>query len=132
MEHLDHPFTELFEQLGLASDPESIKRFIERNGPIPEEIPLPDAPCWNEGQGASRREATEADADCAGVVDHPSASRRRAAGNRRTGQPSAAWPWAATRRRSHARTTAGTVSASSASPTPRLTASSPSTASSAP
>jgi hypothetical protein len=77
MEHPDHPFTELFEQLGLASDPEAIKRFIERNGPIPEEIALPDASCWNEGQAEFLREAIEADADWAEVVDHLNASLRK-------------------------------------------------------
>jgi hypothetical protein len=77
MEHPNHPFTELFEQLGLASDPESIKRFIERNAPIPEEIPLPDAPCWNEAQAEFLREAIEADADWAEVVDHLNASLRK-------------------------------------------------------
>lgn len=78
MEHPDHPFTELFEQLGLASDPESIKRFIERNGPISEEIALPDASCWNEGQAEFLREAIEEDADWAEVVDHLNASLRKA------------------------------------------------------
>lgn len=77
MEHPDHPFTELFEQLGLASDHESIKRFIERNGPIAEEIPLPEAPCWNEGQAEFLREAIEEDADWAEVVDHLNASLRK-------------------------------------------------------
>ncbi|MCH4563693.1 MULTISPECIES: DUF2789 domain-containing protein [Halomonas] len=77
MEHPDHPFTELFEQLGLASDPAAIKRFIERNGPIPEEIPLPDAPCWNEGQAEFLREAIEEDADWAEVVDHLNTSLRK-------------------------------------------------------
>lgn len=78
MEHPDHPFTELFEQLGLASDPEAIKRFIERNGPIPEDVALADASCWNEGQAEFLREALEADADWAEVVDHLNASLRKA------------------------------------------------------
>lgn len=78
MEHPDHPFTELFEQLGLASDPASIKRFIERNGPLPDDVELPDAPCWNEGQAEFLREALEEDADWAEVVDHLNASLRKA------------------------------------------------------
>ncbi len=77
MEHPDHPFTELFEQLGLASDPASIKRFIDRHAPIPDEIALADAPCWNEGQAEFLREAIEEDADWAEVVDHLNASLRK-------------------------------------------------------
>lgn len=77
MEHPDHPFTELFEQLGLASEPSAIQRFIERNSPIPENVELPDAPCWNEGQAEFLREAIEDDADWAEVVDHLNASLRK-------------------------------------------------------
>ncbi|MDN3557892.1 DUF2789 domain-containing protein [Halomonas maura] len=77
MEHPDHPFSELFEQLGLASDPASIQRFIERHAPIPESVALPDAPCWNEGQAAFLREAIAEDADWAEVVDHLNASLRK-------------------------------------------------------
>lgn len=77
MEHPDHPFTELFEQLGLASDPAAIQRFIERNSPIPEDMALPDAPCWNEGQAEFLREAIEDDADWAEVVDHLNTSLRK-------------------------------------------------------
>ncbi|MDR9439484.1 MAG: DUF2789 domain-containing protein [Halomonas sp.] len=77
MEHPDHPFTELFEQLGLAADPAAIKRFIDRHAPIPEDVALPDAPCWNEGQAEFLREALEADADWAEVVDHLNTSLRK-------------------------------------------------------
>ncbi|QFU01861.1 hypothetical protein FIU83_09430 [Halomonas sp. THAF5a] len=77
MEHPDHPFSELFEQLGLASDHAAIKRFIDRHAPLPEEIALPDAPCWNEGQAEFLREALDADADWAEVVDHLDASLRK-------------------------------------------------------
>ncbi len=77
MEAPDHPFSELFAQLGLASDPDAIKRFIERNGPLPDDMALPDAPCWNEGQAELLREALEADADWAEVVDNLDASLRK-------------------------------------------------------
>ena len=43
-----HHFSELFEQLGLRSDSESIERFIQTHSPLPKEMPLADAPCWNE------------------------------------------------------------------------------------
>lgn len=77
MEHFDHPFSELFEQLGLPSDAQSIKRFIERHSPLPEEIPLHEAPMWNEGQSEFLYEAIEEDADWAEVVDHLDASLRK-------------------------------------------------------
>ncbi|MCW4151764.1 DUF2789 domain-containing protein [Halomonas sp. 18H] len=77
MEAYDHPFSELFDQLGLASDPEYIKRFIDHHAPIPGDTALPDAACWNEGQSELLREALEADADWAEVVDHLDASLRK-------------------------------------------------------
>ncbi|ALM52744.1 DUF2789 domain-containing protein [Halomonas huangheensis] len=78
MEHPDHAFSELFEQLGLASDAASIKRFIEHNSPLPADMELPNAPCWNEGQAEFLREAIEEDADWAEVVDHLDVSMRKA------------------------------------------------------
>ncbi|MBR2513035.1 MAG: DUF2789 domain-containing protein [Halomonas sp.] len=79
MEQPVHHFSELFEQLGLPSDSESIERFIQRNSPLPEEMALADAPCWNEGQAEFLREAVEADADWAEVVDHLDASMHKTA-----------------------------------------------------
>lgn len=70
MEKPVHHFSELFEQLGLPSDAESIERFIQRHSPLPKEMALADAPCWNEGQAEFLHEAVEADADWAEVVDH--------------------------------------------------------------
>ena len=69
-----HHFSELFEQLGLRSDAESIERFIQRHSPLPKEMPLADAPCWNEGQADFLKEAVQEDADWAEVVDHLDAS----------------------------------------------------------
>lgn len=77
MERHDHAFSELFEQLGLASDAASIKRFIERHSPLPADMGLPDAPCWNEGQAEFLSEAVLEDADWAEVVDHLDASLRK-------------------------------------------------------
>lgn len=78
MEKTVHPFSELFEQLGLDSDPDSIERFIERNAPLPETMPLAEAPCWNEGQAEFLKEAVEEDADWAEVVDHLDALMHKA------------------------------------------------------
>ncbi len=49
-------FTDLFEQLGLASSPEAIADFIATHRPLAGEILLPDAPFWNEGQAQFIRE----------------------------------------------------------------------------
>ena len=77
MEKPVHHFSELFEQLGLANDADSIERFIERHSPLADEMPLADAPCWNEGQAEFLREAVDEDADWAEVVDHLDASMHK-------------------------------------------------------
>ncbi|TVM05687.1 DUF2789 domain-containing protein [Vreelandella aquamarina] len=77
MEKPVHHFSELFEQLGLANDAASIERFIERHSPLADEMPLADAPCWNEGQAEFLREAVDEDADWAEVVDHLDASMHK-------------------------------------------------------
>ncbi|HCR97257.1 MULTISPECIES: DUF2789 domain-containing protein [Halomonas] len=69
MEKPVHLFSDLFEQLGLPSDAESIEVFIKRHRPLPKEMVLSDAPCWNEGQAEFLREAIEDDADWAELVD---------------------------------------------------------------
>ena len=50
MEKSFHRFTELFEQLGLASDPASIKEFIGKHAPLAESISLEEAPFWSISQ----------------------------------------------------------------------------------
>ncbi|SDN91520.1 DUF2789 domain-containing protein [Vreelandella arcis] len=79
MEKPVHAFSELFEQLGLASDAASIERFIQRHAPLPDTMPLAEAPCWNEGQADFLKQAVEEDADWAEVVDHLDASMRKPA-----------------------------------------------------
>lgn len=69
MEKPFHRFTELFEQLGLPSDPVSIKEFIVRNSPINESVALADAPFWTNSQSDLLRESLTLDADWAEVVD---------------------------------------------------------------
>ncbi|WP_346798423.1 DUF2789 domain-containing protein [Halomonas sp. Bachu 37] len=77
MEQPVHHFSELFEQLGLPSDAASIERFISRNSPLPPNMSLSEAPCWNEGQAELLREAVQEDADWAEVVDHLDASMHK-------------------------------------------------------
>lgn len=78
MEHPDHAFSELFEQLGLPADAASIQAFIETHAPLPDEVPLSEAPFWSQAQAAFLRDALEDDADWAEVVDHLNASLRKA------------------------------------------------------
>jgi hypothetical protein len=59
----------LFAQLGLDDSDEAIERFINASGPVPESIPLHEAPCWNKAQSDLLREAVSNDADWAEVVD---------------------------------------------------------------
>lgn len=60
--------TNLFLQLGLPADEDAIARFFLDNQ-LPEEVPLADAPIWNEGQRQFLREALKADDEWALVVD---------------------------------------------------------------
>lgn len=69
IDHPFHGFRELFEQLGLPSDEQSIRRFIETHAPLPRHVALPDAPFWTPPQAAFLRDARCEDADWAEVVD---------------------------------------------------------------
>ena len=69
MELSNHPFTELFDQLGLPSDEASIVAFIDAHRPLPEGVSLPEADFWSPSQAAFFRESIQADADWAEVVD---------------------------------------------------------------
>jgi formyltetrahydrofolate hydrolase len=64
-----HRFTELFEQLGLASDPVSIKEFIAKHAPLDESVSLDNAPFWSISQSTLLREELMLDADWAEIVD---------------------------------------------------------------
>lgn len=64
-----HLFHHLFEQLGLPSDDQAIAAFIKANGPLDEQLKLPDAPFWSRAQADFLREAVVDDADWAELVD---------------------------------------------------------------
>lgn len=64
-----HTMPQLFEQLGLAGDEESIQRFVVEHRPLPEGTKLADAPFWSAGQKQFLREQFIQDADWAEVVD---------------------------------------------------------------
>lgn len=64
-----HPFHQLFEQLGLASDDQAIAAFIKANSPLDGQVRLADAHIWTRAQADFLREAVIDDADWAEVVD---------------------------------------------------------------
>lgn len=64
-----HHFSELFAQLGLASDGQAIAQFLAAHRPLADEIALADAPFWTAAQAAFLREELLEDADWAERVD---------------------------------------------------------------
>lgn len=77
MEQSIHAFHNLFEQLGLANDDASIRRFIETHSPLPDGVYLADAAFWSPAQAAFLRDEILEDADWAEVVDRLSLALRR-------------------------------------------------------
>jgi len=69
MEDPIHPLRELFSQLGLDSDAQSIEGFIVRHAPLDEAVKLDQAPFWSSQQALFLGEALRDDADWAPVVD---------------------------------------------------------------
>ena len=76
METFSHQFKELFDQLGLASDPDEIARFIASNSPLAAGMLLTDAPFWSAAQARFLCEAVHHDADWAAAVDALDAALR--------------------------------------------------------
>ena len=79
METFAHQFKELFQQLGLPSDPASIAQFIARHAPLPAATKLADAPFWTSSQASFLCEQVQEDADWAEVVDALDNALRRTA-----------------------------------------------------
>jgi hypothetical protein len=69
METAFHGFHELFAQLGLDADLESISAFIATHAPMPGDLRLEDALFWTPAQARLLREAPSVDADWTQVVD---------------------------------------------------------------
>jgi hypothetical protein len=69
MEPVYHHFCELFAQLGLPDDTDSIARFIAQHAPLPDAVALHEAPFWTDAQRTLLREELQEDADWAPVVD---------------------------------------------------------------
>ena len=64
-----HHFSELFAQLSLPDDDESIGAFIRRHRPLPPDVLLPQAPFWTPAQAALLGDEFRRDADWAEVID---------------------------------------------------------------
>ncbi|AZG16748.1 MULTISPECIES: DUF2789 domain-containing protein [Cupriavidus] len=64
-----HPFSDLFAQLGLPNDEASIRAFIAKHSPLPQDKQLWEAPFWTPAQAALLRDEFIEDADWAEVVD---------------------------------------------------------------
>lgn len=62
-------FTDLFDQLGLESDPDSIKRFIRQHAPLDDGLHIYEAPFWTAQQAMLLKEKLNCDDDWAIVVD---------------------------------------------------------------
>lgn len=76
MEQSTHLFQELFAQLGLPNDAQSMAHFIKIHSPLPGHIALPDADFWTPAQADFLREALQEDADWASQVDQLSEAMR--------------------------------------------------------
>ena len=80
MDSTYHRFTELFQQLGLASDTRSIQDFLVRHSPLHPSIRLESAPFWSEAQSALLRDELLLAADWAEVVDQLNTALRGSEG----------------------------------------------------
>ena len=69
MEAPTHSLPNLFKQLGLAHDAESIDKFIATHSPLKPDLHLADAFFWNTSQADLLRNEILDDADWAEVVD---------------------------------------------------------------
>lgn len=64
-----HSLSELFAQLGLPADANSIETFLKKHSPLSEQIHLWEAPWWNAAQAEFLHEAMKADAEWAMAAD---------------------------------------------------------------
>ncbi|HDS1737095.1 MULTISPECIES: DUF2789 domain-containing protein [Pseudomonas] len=69
MDAPNHPFSDIFKQLGLADDPVEIDRFITSHSPLDDGVKLVDAPFWNDSQREFLKENYIADSDWIVMID---------------------------------------------------------------
>jgi Protein of unknown function (DUF2789) len=72
-----HTLAALFAQLGLPDGEAEIEAFISAHRPLPPDLPLCDAPCWNPSQAEMLREALQQDAEWSAQVDELAARLSR-------------------------------------------------------
>jgi hypothetical protein len=77
MEKPFHRFSELFAQLGLPADVDSIRDFISQHSPLDTAVKLEDASFWTAAQSSLLRELVAQDADWAEVADQLNAALHR-------------------------------------------------------
>lgn len=75
MESINHPFSALFEQLGLDASNEGIEQFIISHK-LPADLELVQAPFWSPAQAGFLKEEWHADSDWADVIDQLNVSLR--------------------------------------------------------
>ena len=64
-----HPLKDLFEQLGLAAECNSVRQFIALHAPLDPQILLAEASFWTPGQKEFLREELLKDANWAEAID---------------------------------------------------------------
>lgn len=69
MERPVHSMSNLFAQLGQASDEAAIASFIESKRPLANGVQLHEADFWSPAQAGFLRESIQQDADWAEVID---------------------------------------------------------------
>jgi hypothetical protein len=74
MEPIDHDLCALFAQLGLPSQPDEVRAFIQRHRPLANGVRLHEAGFWTPAQAALLRDALQQDSDWSGVVDRLNAA----------------------------------------------------------
>lgn len=68
--------SDLFGQLGLANDEQSIDRFCEQNQGLSDQVRLEHAPFWNSAQASFLASAWDEDAEWAELIDQLNARLR--------------------------------------------------------
>lgn len=69
MERSPYDMSNLFAQLGVASDEHSIAKFIKNHSPLDGAVQLHEATFWTAAQAGFLREATLDDAEWVTIVD---------------------------------------------------------------
>ena len=69
METPIHTMADLFQQLGLDSEPAAIDAFVLKHRPLSDRVLLADAPFWSASQASLLREEKAKDGDWTVVID---------------------------------------------------------------